>query len=88
MALSKDLFEDKATLSLNVSDMFNSRKRQSYTQTASFIRDSEFQWRKRQVNLSFIYRFNQPKDRRQGNRPDGDERGGEEQGEFKGGGNS
>jgi hypothetical protein len=65
LALSKDLFKDKATLSLNVSDLFNSRKRQSFTQTPTFTTDSEFQWRRRQVNLSFIYRFNQPKEQRQ-----------------------
>ncbi|MER3318070.1 MAG: outer membrane beta-barrel family protein [Allomuricauda sp.] len=65
LAVSKDLFDDKATLSLNVSDLFNSRKRRSFTQTPTFTSDSEFQWRQRQVNLSFIYRFNQPKEQRQ-----------------------
>ncbi|GLU45018.1 TonB-dependent receptor [Muricauda sp. NBRC 101325] len=82
LALSKDLFKDKATLSLNVSDVFNSRKRQSYTQTATFTTDSEFQWRKRQANLSFIYRFNQPKERnnRRGQGPDE----GEEERQFQG----
>ena len=65
LAVSEDLFDDKATLSLNVSDLFNSRKRRSFTQTPTFTSDSEFQWRQRQVNLSFIYRFNQPKEQRQ-----------------------
>ncbi|AEM72013.1 TonB-dependent receptor [Allomuricauda ruestringensis DSM 13258] len=65
LAISKDLFDDKATLSLNASDLFNSRKRRSFTQTPTFTSDSEFQWRQRQVNLSFIYRFNQPKEQRQ-----------------------
>lgn len=65
LAVSKDLFDDKATLSLNVSDLFNSRKRRSFTQTPTFTSDSEFQWRQRQVTLSFIYRFNQPKEQRQ-----------------------
>jgi Outer membrane receptor proteins, mostly Fe transport len=63
LAMSKDIFKEKGTLSLNVSDVFNSRKRQSFTETANFSSDSEFQWRRRQVNLSFIYRFNQPKER-------------------------
>ncbi|MDC6364511.1 MULTISPECIES: outer membrane beta-barrel family protein [Flavobacteriaceae] len=66
LAMSKDLFKEKATLSFNVSDLFNSRKRVSYTETDFFTSDSEFQWRKRQINLSFIYRFNQPKDRKRG----------------------
>lgn len=82
LALSKDLFGDKATLSLNASDLFNSRKRRSFTQTPTFTSDSEFQWRQRQVNLSFIYRFNQPKEQRQrGNRPGGGE---EEEGQYQG----
>lgn len=80
MAMSKDVFKDKATVSLNISDAFNSRKRISYTETAFFTSDSEFQWRKRQFNLSFIYRFNQPKERKRGgNRPNDS---GEEEGEF------
>jgi hypothetical protein len=31
LAFSKDVLKDKATLSLNVSDVFNSRKRKAYT---------------------------------------------------------
>lgn len=61
LAASKDIMGDDATISLNVSDLFNSRKRQSTTITDDFITDSEFQWRERQVNLSFVYRFNQKK---------------------------
>ncbi len=72
LAMSKDIFKEKGTLSLNVSDVFNSRKRRSFTETANFSSDSEFQWRKRQINLSFIYRFNQPKERnnRRGQQPE------------------
>ena len=82
LALSKDVFKDKATLSLNVSDVFNSRKRRSLTETATFSSDSEFQWRKRQVNLSFIYRFNQPKERN--NRRGQQQDDGEEERQFQG----
>ncbi|WP_228237413.1 TonB-dependent receptor domain-containing protein [Allomuricauda sp. M10] len=72
LAMSKDIIKEKGTLSLNVSDVFNSRKRRSFTETANFSSDSEFQWRKRQINLSFIYRFNQPKERnnRRGQQPE------------------
>ncbi|WP_461532736.1 TonB-dependent receptor [Sinomicrobium sp.] len=66
LAFSKDLIEDKATLFLNVSDLFNSRKRRSYTFTDDFTSDSENQWRERQITLSFTYRFNQPKKRERG----------------------
>jgi len=68
LALSKDLFDDKATISMNVSDLFNGRKRSQVTTNDLFTRDSEFQWRQRQVNLSFVYRFNQRKNDRQNNR--------------------
>ncbi|MFD2098754.1 TonB-dependent receptor domain-containing protein [Flagellimonas iocasae] len=87
LAMSKDIFKEKGTLSLNVSDVFNSRKRQSYTETAFFTSDSEFQWRVRQINLSFIYRFNQPKERRQrgGDRQNGGDDMEMEEGQFQGG---
>ncbi|WP_299311993.1 TonB-dependent receptor [uncultured Aquimarina sp.] len=63
LAFSKDLFKDKASLTFNISDLFNSRKRQSVSTTETFITDSEFQWRERSFNLSFTYRFNQKKKR-------------------------
>ena len=68
VAVSKDLFEDKGTLSFNVSDLLNSRKRQSFTVTEDFESDSVFQWRQRIWTLSFIYRFNQKKNDRNGRR--------------------
>ena len=65
-AFSKDFFREKASLALNVSDVFNSRRRVSETITPSFISDSEFQFRVRSYNLSFTYRFNQKKKRTRG----------------------
>lgn len=64
LALSKELFNENATLSLNVSDLFNSRKRKSFTQGTGFTSDSEFQWRERQITATFTYRFNQQKNQR------------------------
>ncbi|QWX85449.1 TonB-dependent receptor [Cellulophaga sp. HaHaR_3_176] len=61
LAFSKDVFGDNGTLSFNVSDVFNSAKRRSFTDTDTFTSDSEFQWRERQFTLGFMYRFNQPK---------------------------
>lgn len=78
MAMSKDIIDDNATLALNVSDLFNSRKRNSLTTTNSFTSESEFQWRQRQVTLTFTYRFNQKKQRQ---RP---ERNGDDEGGFEG----
>lgn len=61
MAMSKDIINDNATLALNVSDLLNTRKRHSFTETDTFTSESEFQWRRRQVTVSFTYRFNQKK---------------------------
>lgn len=80
MALSKDVINDNATLALNVSDLFNTRKRNSFTTTDTFTSESEFQWRGRTVNLSFTYRFNQKKQRQ---RPQRNSEMGEEAG-FEG----
>lgn len=71
MALSKDLFKDNATLTLNVSDLFDTRRRQSFTETAFFTSDSEFQWRPRTFTMTFIYRFNQKKQMRRPQRESG-----------------
>ncbi|MGS2726050.1 outer membrane beta-barrel protein [Psychroserpens sp. BH13MA-6] len=76
LAFSKEIFKDNATVSLNVRDVFNSRIRRSFTTTEFFNRESESQWRQRQITLSVIYRFNQQKKRqRDGNRggDDGDD---------------
>jgi hypothetical protein len=79
MALSKDIMDDNGTLALNVSDLLNTRKRNSFTLTDTFSSESEFQWRQRQVTLSFTYRFNQKKQRQ---RPERD--GGFDEGGFEG----
>lgn len=64
LAFSKDILKENATLSLNVSDLLNSRKRISTTTFDEFsYRYSEFQWRERQIRLNFTYRFNQKKKR-------------------------
>lgn len=69
IAASKDLFKEKVSLSLNVSDIFNSRKSQRTTIIPGFSEQySEFQWRVRQVRLSLLYRFNQQKKRGRTNR--------------------
>lgn len=77
-AFSKDLFKEKASLALNINDVFNSRRRVSETITPFFETDSEFQWRVRSYNLTFTYRFNQKKKRGNGRGRDYDSEGGEE----------
>ncbi|SFS31329.1 outer membrane beta-barrel protein [Lutibacter maritimus] len=63
LAFSKDILNENGTLSLNVSDLLNSRKRTSSSYTNNTISKSEFQWRSRQILLNFTYRFNQNKKR-------------------------
>ena len=80
LAFSKDLFKDKASIAFRVSDVFNTRKRESESFTPTFASEGAYQWRKRSYNVSFTYRFNQKKKRENGNR--GDNGGGDE--EFEG----
>ena len=76
LAFSKDILNEKGTLSLNVSDLFNSRKRNSSSYTENTISKSEFQRRSRQILLNFTYRFNQKKKRERSNSFEG---GGDEE---------
>jgi outer membrane receptor for ferrienterochelin and colicins len=87
-AFSKDVLKDKATIAFNISDIFNSRVMRSYTylQNDATLESqksySEMQFRRRQFNLSFTYRFNKPKsDREKPGAPKNDGDGG---GEFPG----
>ncbi len=78
LAFSKDIMKDKGTVSLNVSDLLNSRKRQSYTVSDDFTSRSEFQFRPRSITLSLRYRINQTKERDRKNGRGGNENGGGE----------
>lgn len=71
LGISRDIIKKKATIQLNVRDLFNSRKRISETFGENFYSESEFQWRSRQIVLSFNYRLNQRK-KRESNRDRGD----------------
>ena len=65
-SLSKDILKDKATIGLNVQDIFNSRMMKNETFLPGELRSySEMQWRRRQVTLSFTYRFNMNKNDKQ-----------------------
>ena len=59
LGFSKDILKDKGTLAINVSDVFNSRKRYWNTFIENSISsDAAYQERVRQITLSFTYRFN------------------------------
>ncbi|MWB96117.1 TonB-dependent receptor [Flavobacterium sp. GA093] len=83
-AFSKDILKDKATIALNVSDLFNSRRMKNETNLESVTSYSEFQWRKRQINLSFTYRLNMKKTDRDKNAPKNGNGGEEGGGDFPG----
>ncbi len=61
IAASKDLFKGKGTVNLNVLDLFNTRKMRSVSEGPNFFTESDFQWRRRQINLTLSYRLNQAK---------------------------
>lgn len=65
LAFSKDVLKDKATIALNVNDVFNSRKRIMETNLPTQNTYAEMQWRERQVTLTFTYRFNKKKTERE-----------------------
>ncbi|WP_369013747.1 TonB-dependent receptor domain-containing protein [Flavobacterium anhuiense] len=83
-AFSKDVMKDKGTIAFNISDVFNSRKMRSYTYLDDVSSYSEFQFRKRQFNLSFTYRFNKPKGERDKNAQPRNDGGGDGGGDFPG----
>jgi outer membrane receptor protein involved in Fe transport len=60
---SMDVLKGNGTISLNVKDIFNTRKRRSISYGEYFTSESEMQWRSRSVRLSFTYRINQQKKR-------------------------
>ncbi|MFZ4106303.1 TonB-dependent receptor domain-containing protein [Flavobacterium sp.] len=72
IAFSKDILKDKATVSLNVNDIFNSRKRIMQSNLPNLSSYGEMQYRQRQINLSFTYRFNKQKSDREKTKRDGE----------------
>ena len=72
-ALNKDILKDKGTISFRASDIFNSSKRISETNTPSFYSYGERQWRQPTFIFTFTYRVKQKKNqgRRQMNQDGG-----------------
>lgn len=80
-SLSKDLFNDRATITFNVRDVFDTRGFDVDSWGEDFAVSSENRWGVRTFNLNFTYRFNQSKrDQRKQNGQGGmdDEMGGGE----------
>ena len=78
LGMSRDVFKKKGTLTLSVSDVFNSRKRRGTLFTDNLYREEEFQWRGRTTRLTLNYRLNQKKKRGGGRRGGGGYEGGGE----------
>lgn len=71
LGANMDVLKGKGSINLSVRDLFNTRKFRGTTFTNNFTEESEFQWRSRQVRISFTYRLNQKQKReRQGDRDD------------------
>jgi len=70
MALSKDVFKKKGTLSFRVSDLFNTAMYRSETFTPTFTNDALYRRSLPSFNLSLTYRINQ-KDKPQSRGPQG-----------------
>jgi len=79
LGLSQDLWNKKGTITLNISDPFQTRRRRGVIDTEDFYREDDFQWRGRTFRLTLNYRLNQKKQRGRGRRGGGGFEGG---GEF------
>ncbi|MCH7412770.1 TonB-dependent receptor family protein [Belliella sp. R4-6] len=66
VGLRKDILDKKATISLNVSDIFNTRIFKIRTEDQRFTQDRMFNRETRIGTLSFTYRFGGFKDKRNG----------------------
>lgn len=62
--ITRDILKGNGTVTLSARDVFNTRRRRFVFETPTLYTEGEFQWRARQITLSFIYRLNQKKDRR------------------------
>lgn len=82
LGLSRDVLKGNGTLTLAVRDLLNTRKFRSIIEREDegYYSEREFQWRARQILLTFTYRLNMKKE----NRSNGNGNGGEN--DFEGGG--
>jgi len=60
-SVSKEVFQGKGTLNLNIMDIFNTRVSRFVTEGVNFITDGSSQFRRRQINLTLNYRIKNAK---------------------------
>jgi len=75
--LSADILKGNGTVTLSGRDLLNTRKRRWTTETPTYKSTSEFQWRSREITLTFNYRLNQKKQREKTQREEGFDAGDE-----------
>jgi iron complex outermembrane recepter protein len=56
---TRTILDGNGTLAFNIQDIFNTRARESTTNTPSYSQYSYMQWNPRQFSISFTYRFKQ-----------------------------
>ncbi|MCI5057383.1 MAG: outer membrane beta-barrel family protein, partial [Flavobacteriales bacterium] len=61
LALAADMLKGNGTLTFKIVDMFNTRRRRFIAEGEDFFQEVDFQWRARQMLLTFNYRINQKK---------------------------
>ncbi|MBC6490586.1 TonB-dependent receptor domain-containing protein [Flavihumibacter stibioxidans] len=61
ISFSKDILKERGTINLNIMDVFNSRRTRTVNRGDNFYTEGDFQFRRRQLNLSFSYRIRQTK---------------------------
>lgn len=61
VSMSKDVLKGRGTINFNVLDIFNTRKVRSIMNGTNFHTESQFQARRRQINLTISYRIKQTK---------------------------
>jgi outer membrane receptor protein involved in Fe transport len=61
LSASLDVLKNQGTLTLNITDVFNSRKTRTIVKGANFLFEGYGGFRPRQVNLTFVYRIRQSK---------------------------
>ncbi len=66
LAGSKDVLKGNATLTLNLRDIFNTRRYGYVIDRPNLYSENEYRWSSRSISLSFIYRLNQQKKAKRG----------------------
>ncbi len=61
LGVNKDILKGTGTVTLNVSDLFNTRRSRTITEGVNFYTSGDYQRNRRQINLVFSYRLNQAK---------------------------